>query len=164
MATLEEITYDASRSALADQESVAAGIRQRTGTLLAAHALVASFLGAGRRSGERQLCPPASGLDHAPCCPRNAGASRAAGGMPVRQRRQVSVGRPEPARVWLLDASSGNVARQLVCPKSGSLAETAAWRREVTPVAPALRPTAPTSVLKAGRYGDAGEPAWLGTG
>lgn len=46
MPTLEEITYEAGRSALADQESVVAGIRQRTGTLLAAHALVASFLGA----------------------------------------------------------------------------------------------------------------------
>ena len=46
MATLEAITYDAGRSALADQESVVAGIRQRTGTLLAAHALGASFLGA----------------------------------------------------------------------------------------------------------------------
>jgi uncharacterized membrane protein YdcZ (DUF606 family) len=43
---LEEITYEVGRSALADQESVVAGIRQRTGTLLAAHALVASFLGA----------------------------------------------------------------------------------------------------------------------
>lgn len=46
MATLEEITYNAGRSALADQESLVAGIRQRTGTALAAHALVASFLGA----------------------------------------------------------------------------------------------------------------------
>lgn len=45
MRTLEEITYEAGRSALADQESVVAGVRQRTGTLLAAHALVASFLG-----------------------------------------------------------------------------------------------------------------------
>lgn len=45
MKTLEEITYDAGRHALADQESLVAGIRQRTGTLLAAHALVASFLG-----------------------------------------------------------------------------------------------------------------------
>jgi hypothetical protein len=44
--TLEEITYDAGRHALADQEALVAGIRQRTGTLLAAHALVASFLGA----------------------------------------------------------------------------------------------------------------------
>jgi hypothetical protein len=44
--TLEEITYQAGRSALADQESLVAGVRQRTGTLLAAHALVASFLGA----------------------------------------------------------------------------------------------------------------------
>ncbi len=44
--TLEEITYEAGRSALADQESLVAGIRQRTGTLLAALALVASFLGA----------------------------------------------------------------------------------------------------------------------
>jgi hypothetical protein len=43
--TLEEITYEAGRDALADQESVVAGIRQRTGTLLAAQALVASFLG-----------------------------------------------------------------------------------------------------------------------
>jgi hypothetical protein len=46
MRTLEEITYEAGRSALADQESIVAGIRQRTGTLLAAHALVTSFLGA----------------------------------------------------------------------------------------------------------------------
>ncbi len=45
MKTLEEITYEAGRAALAEQESVVAGIRQRTGTLLAAHALVASFLG-----------------------------------------------------------------------------------------------------------------------
>jgi hypothetical protein len=44
--TLEEVTYEAGRDALADQEALAAGIRQRTGTLLAAHALVASFLGA----------------------------------------------------------------------------------------------------------------------
>jgi hypothetical protein len=46
MPALEEITYEAGRSALADQESLVSGIRQRTGTLLAAHALVASFLGA----------------------------------------------------------------------------------------------------------------------
>jgi hypothetical protein len=46
MRTLEEITYEAGRSALADQESLVAGMRQRTGTLLAANALVASFLGA----------------------------------------------------------------------------------------------------------------------
>ena len=46
MPRLEQITYDAGRSVLADQESLVAGIRQRTGTLLAAHALVASFLGA----------------------------------------------------------------------------------------------------------------------
>jgi hypothetical protein len=45
MPTLEEITYDAGRAALADQESLVSGLRQRTGTLLAAHALVASFLG-----------------------------------------------------------------------------------------------------------------------
>jgi hypothetical protein len=45
MRTLEEITYEAGRGALADQESRVAGIRQRTGTLLAADALVASFLG-----------------------------------------------------------------------------------------------------------------------
>lgn len=45
MKTLEEITYDAGRHALADQEAIVTGIRQRTGTLLAAHALVASFLG-----------------------------------------------------------------------------------------------------------------------
>jgi len=44
--TLEEVTYEAGRHALADQEALVAGIRQRTGTLLAAHALVASFLGA----------------------------------------------------------------------------------------------------------------------
>ena len=46
MKTLEEVTYEAGRDALADQEALVAGIRQRTGTLLAAHALVASFLGA----------------------------------------------------------------------------------------------------------------------
>ena len=46
MTSLEDITYEAGRSALADQESVVAGIRQRTGTLLAAQSLVASFLGA----------------------------------------------------------------------------------------------------------------------
>ncbi|HEX6388025.1 MAG TPA: hypothetical protein VFZ89_01210 [Solirubrobacteraceae bacterium] len=45
MKTLEEITYEAGRHALADQDAHVAGIRQRTGTLLAAHALVASFLG-----------------------------------------------------------------------------------------------------------------------
>ncbi len=44
--TLEEITYEPGRSALADQESLVAGIRRRTGTLLAAPALVASFQGA----------------------------------------------------------------------------------------------------------------------
>jgi hypothetical protein len=43
---LEEIVYQARRDALADQDAVVTGIRQRTGTLLAAHALVASFLGA----------------------------------------------------------------------------------------------------------------------
>jgi hypothetical protein len=42
---LEEITYETARAALADQESLVSGIRQRTGTLLAAHALVASFFG-----------------------------------------------------------------------------------------------------------------------
>lgn len=45
MKTLEEIAYEAGRDALADQEALVAGVRQRTGTLLAAHALVASFLG-----------------------------------------------------------------------------------------------------------------------
>ncbi len=45
MPRLEEITYEAGRQALADQEALVSGIRQRTGTLLAAHALVASFLG-----------------------------------------------------------------------------------------------------------------------
>ncbi|HET6447785.1 MAG TPA: hypothetical protein VFG31_01650 [Conexibacter sp.] len=46
MTTPEEIAYDAGRQALAAQESLVAGIRQRTGTLVAAQALVASFLGA----------------------------------------------------------------------------------------------------------------------
>jgi hypothetical protein len=45
MQTLEQITYEAGRGALADQESLVMEIRQRTGTILAAHALVASFLG-----------------------------------------------------------------------------------------------------------------------
>jgi hypothetical protein len=43
--SLEEIAYEAGRQTLADQEASIAGIRQRTSTLLAAHALVASFLG-----------------------------------------------------------------------------------------------------------------------
>jgi hypothetical protein len=43
--TLEEVTYEAGRAALADQEAMVGGIRRRTGTLLAAQALVASFLG-----------------------------------------------------------------------------------------------------------------------
>ena len=51
MPTLEEITYDAGRHALSVQEAFVAGIRQRTGTLLAAHALVASFLGGTSLSG-----------------------------------------------------------------------------------------------------------------
>ncbi|HYV15578.1 MAG TPA: hypothetical protein VE972_06130 [Conexibacter sp.] len=46
MPSLEDITYEAGRHALFDQEAFVAGIRQRTGTLLAAHALLASFLGA----------------------------------------------------------------------------------------------------------------------
>jgi len=53
MRTLEDITYDAGRQALADQESLVAGIRQRTGTLLAAHALVASFLGGATLRDQR---------------------------------------------------------------------------------------------------------------
>ena len=52
MRTLEEITYEAGRSALRDQESIVAGVRDRTGTLLAAHALVASFLGATAVRGQ----------------------------------------------------------------------------------------------------------------
>jgi hypothetical protein len=43
--TLEEITYEAARHAVADQESLVSGVRQRAGTLVAAHAVVASFLG-----------------------------------------------------------------------------------------------------------------------
>ena len=46
MKTLEEITSEAGRAALDAQQTAVDGIRQRTGTLLAAHALVASFLGA----------------------------------------------------------------------------------------------------------------------
>lgn len=42
----QEIVFQAGRDALSDQDGVVTGIRQRTGTLLAAHALVASFLGA----------------------------------------------------------------------------------------------------------------------
>lgn len=52
MPTLEEIVYEAGRHALAEQERVVAGIQQRAGALLAAHALAASFLGApSLRSG-----------------------------------------------------------------------------------------------------------------
>jgi hypothetical protein len=46
MPRLEEIAYDAGRAALSEQETLVAGVRSRTGTLLAAYALVASFLGA----------------------------------------------------------------------------------------------------------------------
>jgi hypothetical protein len=57
--TLEEIVFPAGRDALADQDSIVTGIRQRTGTLLAAHALVASFLarhdGQGQGSSRLQL-------------------------------------------------------------------------------------------------------------
>ena len=53
--TLEEITYEAGRAALADQETLVSGVRQRTGTLLAAHALVASFLGAATIRERRDL-------------------------------------------------------------------------------------------------------------
>jgi hypothetical protein len=52
--TLEGIVFQAGRDALADQDSVVTGIRQRTRTLLATHALVASFLGAPARSGYTQ--------------------------------------------------------------------------------------------------------------
>lgn len=45
MKALEEVVYEIARDALADQERLVAGIRLRTGTLVAAHALVASFLG-----------------------------------------------------------------------------------------------------------------------
>jgi len=44
--TLEEVVFQAGRDALSDQDGIVSGLRQRTGTLLAAHALVASFLGA----------------------------------------------------------------------------------------------------------------------
>jgi hypothetical protein len=53
----EEITYEAGRHALGEQEAFVAGIRSRTGTLLAAHALVASFLGApALRDGGSNFC------------------------------------------------------------------------------------------------------------
>lgn len=42
---VEEIAYDMSRTALADQASSVAGVRSRTATLVAAQALVTSFLG-----------------------------------------------------------------------------------------------------------------------
>jgi hypothetical protein len=58
MQTLEQIAYEAGRSALADQESFVAGVQLRTGTLLAAHALVASFLG-GATLREEGLSVPA---------------------------------------------------------------------------------------------------------
>jgi hypothetical protein len=48
---VEEIAYDMSRTALADQASAVAGIRSRTATLVAAQALVASFLGDAATDG-----------------------------------------------------------------------------------------------------------------
>ncbi len=50
MRTLEEITYEAGRSALADQESLVAGVRQRIGTLLAPWRLKSAVAHAVRRS------------------------------------------------------------------------------------------------------------------
>jgi hypothetical protein len=47
----EEIAYDMSRAALADQEALVNGIRSRTATLVAAQALVASFLGDAATGG-----------------------------------------------------------------------------------------------------------------
>jgi hypothetical protein len=49
--TLEEVTYETGLAALADQEAMVAGVRQRTGTLLAAQALVATFLGGAATEG-----------------------------------------------------------------------------------------------------------------
>ena len=45
MPRLEEIAYDIARAALADQQTRVDGLRSRTSTLVAAQALVASFLG-----------------------------------------------------------------------------------------------------------------------
>ncbi|MGH2845685.1 MAG: hypothetical protein ACRDL0_06630 [Thermoleophilaceae bacterium] len=45
MPRLEEITYDLAVRALADQESALRDLRARTGTLLTAASLIASFLG-----------------------------------------------------------------------------------------------------------------------
>jgi hypothetical protein len=77
--TLEETTYEAGRSALADQESLVAGSRQRTGTLLAAHALVASFLGAITVRARGLSAQVGSTLTRAisrdPSHPRRAGSS-----------------------------------------------------------------------------------------
>lgn len=47
----EEIAYDMSRAALADQETMVSDIRTRAGTLVAAQALVASFLGDAATGG-----------------------------------------------------------------------------------------------------------------
>jgi hypothetical protein len=47
----EEIIYDMSRAALADQEAQVNGIRSRTATLVAAQALIASFLGDAATDG-----------------------------------------------------------------------------------------------------------------
>jgi hypothetical protein len=49
--TLEEVTYETGLAALADQEAMVIGIRLRTGTLLAAQALVATFLGGAATKG-----------------------------------------------------------------------------------------------------------------
>jgi hypothetical protein len=47
----EEIAYDMSRAALADQASLVADVRSRAATLVAAQALVASFLGDAATNG-----------------------------------------------------------------------------------------------------------------
>jgi hypothetical protein len=48
---LEEITYDMSRAALADQAALMGDLRSRAATLVAAQALVASFLGDAATDG-----------------------------------------------------------------------------------------------------------------
>ena len=54
MPRLEEITYDLALRALADQESALRDLRARTGTLLTAASLIASFLG-GQAIARAQL-------------------------------------------------------------------------------------------------------------
>lgn len=50
--TIEQLSYDLTANALAEQERAAAGLRMRAGTIIAAASIAGSFLGAKANHGE----------------------------------------------------------------------------------------------------------------